>query len=83
VSPPGARWRPADGAAAQSVVTGKIRQAHGTRQFEITEAAVRVEAVATVLTADVLDRGSIDGSTAEWAITLLDRAGWWLTRAAA
>jgi hypothetical protein len=48
------------------------------RTFALREAAVRNEAVATVLAHDVLDHGEVDQETALWAIWMTDQIGRWL-----
>lgn len=55
----------------------------GDRQLAAYEATCRLEAVSTVLAADVLDHGSVDGDTAAWTITMVDTAARWIAQVAA
>ena len=46
----------------------------------ITEARVRAEAIATVVSADLLDRGGVDTETAVWVVDMADQVARWIDR---
>jgi hypothetical protein len=60
----------------------RVQRPPDTRSEAIAEAKARAEAVATVLSHDLLVGDAIDTATAEWSVVMLDQASRWLERAA-